>query len=382
MLSVTLHLERMHCNEQYDNWGSSEPYLWTVFFQADADTFVLPVGNHTATYTPHSNSDTRDMYRDDVLAGEDVDIPESIGTHTMILDGGSGGQELGFAGMVFVLMEEDSTWAHAIRAGHQALAEAADVALNNWFNSPARANALAPPTDPELQAIADQIEGEVKEAIEGSSHLYDFLLDHDDFFGHGVVFFSYQQLSALASQTNPQVTFFVNICKEWTHTHDTTLLLPYPTPPPQPETHVNDYDIFGRMWVQDLARTPGPNESGFRDYLAAVEHLKRIDAEMRETLSELPKASRAKKEALLAKLRFQRRTVRPLAVKAVGSTRAEYSAGRDRFTTDIGDYLKSKKELTKARAERIAKAKPNPFRSKANVVRAQAYSPAQEKKRS
>jgi hypothetical protein len=352
LLNVRIQLDRIHCLQQDDTGFGSEPYLWTVFFYSDINSAVFPF-HRLVTYTPHSNWTTRGLYPDGVEAGDDVPIPEAMGVYNIALDdGGLDGTLL--AGVLFVLLEEDNTDADALKAGHEAFAQACHNVLNLYAESKVMA-ADKSPTEDEIQAMADQIQTEVEDAIRDKLSWYDALDNQDDFIGFGYRFLDHDQLKSLASRANPEESFSAHIFK--------------PESDPITTFAFNEYEIFGSVRATSLGPPASPFEGELKAYIEAVAALKNADDEIDKIKEQLRRASGTKREDLLAQLKFQRKTVRPPAVKAIGSTRAAYEARRNSISSDTADYLESKEALRKARQERISRLGGSAiFRKTANVA--------------
>src|SRR5687768_818557 len=87
ILRTSIRLERIHCSDEGDGWGDAEPYLWPVYFKIDGTTAVLTdmltlsgTGEIQTTVGSHGNlGDT------DVDAGDDVFIPQTIGSFDTLL---------------------------------------------------------------------------------------------------------------------------------------------------------------------------------------------------------------------------------------------------------------------------------------------------------
>ena len=118
ILDVWVRLDRIHCFDEGDGWGSAEPYLWPVFFKIDGETVSLTesltlsgTATVVGTFGNHGNlGDT------DVDAGDDLAIPEALGSWSTVLKpipvpGSLSGlidDVAGTVGVVAVLMEEDN----------------------------------------------------------------------------------------------------------------------------------------------------------------------------------------------------------------------------------------------------------------------------------
>ncbi len=131
MIDATLNLTGIHCNAESD-WFGAEPYLWTVFFYTDLSTIPGSDGL-VVTHTPHQTSTTRGMYPNGIEAGDDFNIPMSMGEYNVTLD--NGGLGLSLIGCLFVLLDKRNTDADAIKAGHVALGISAQETLNDLIAS-------------------------------------------------------------------------------------------------------------------------------------------------------------------------------------------------------------------------------------------------------
>jgi hypothetical protein len=348
MLSVAISLDRIHCHVQNDNFFSSEPYLWTVFFHADINTATLGQGNRLATYTPGSDWTTRGMYPDGVEAGDDIGIPWSLGKRRFTLD--DGGLGIAVCGVLYLLLEQDQTPGDAIKAGHRALADAADVVLNSYVDS--KYPAVAEPTPAEIKVMADQIQGEVTDAIKHKLSWYDALNDQDDFFGFGYQFLSHAELSSLASQSPPVRQGFSTRIRSL----------------PQLPAFENDYEIFGGVSARQYSPPPGPFQQELDTYHSAIGALKDVDKNINQVGEGLRDKSGAERMALLAEMDELQRSIRPQALAVLVSARAAFEQRRDSVSTTSGDYVESKERLRKAREDRITQLRPSRFRESAVVV--------------
>jgi hypothetical protein len=317
MFNVTITVDHIRCHAQVDNWERSEPYLWTVFFYADIDTAQEP-GNRLVTYTPYANATTRGMYAGGVEVGDVIQIPESIGRYSVVLD--DGGLDTAVAGVLFVLLEQDLTPGDAIRAGHQALAGSAHAILNDYVedNFPL----VPPPTAEQIQAMADQIEANVKNAVRDRVKWWQVLHDQDDFFGFGYRYLTYEELEGIASGSTAE-WFTARIVHE-----ETSHIGGFGFGGSQPATFLNDYEIFGLIEVRRAEPTEDVRLNELAVYQSAVANLKSIGKQIQELRGELKTGVKGERRELLRmKLELARRTL-PLAVEAVGDARQAYTVDR------------------------------------------------------
>jgi hypothetical protein len=129
MLKATVTIPRLHCVQQYDENGNSEPYLWLADVTADT-TSTLP--KPVSVFVPHV-LDTRAQYPGNIGNNQDIPIPVEVGTFTKNLEGGM--DNTAMLGVLAVLVEEDDTPSEAIAAGYAAFRDAADREINKFVFS-------------------------------------------------------------------------------------------------------------------------------------------------------------------------------------------------------------------------------------------------------
>lgn len=175
-LNVDVALENLHCHDEGDGWGNAEPYLWTCFFKIDGDNFAIEAGSGLigSPVIVSSNGSHGNLGNTDVDAGDDVPIPEALGTWRTKLrpipinDAGlralMGADNLaGIVGVVVTVMEEDG-WPDSIAdAGYSAFVDA--VRLGVVKVAASFQHALAKPTQQEITAAIDQVKSAASTSV-------------------------------------------------------------------------------------------------------------------------------------------------------------------------------------------------------------------------
>lgn len=203
ILDVWIHLDRIHCFDEGDGWGSAEPYLWPVFFKIDGDSVVLTEGlmlSGTATvvgtYGNHGN-----LNNTDVDEGEDLWIPEGLGSWSTILKpipSQSPFREdvAGVAGVIAVLMEEDNVSDGGAVAGYNALVSAIKSGLDKVIGTLGFAKQEV--TEDDIDAIKSAAQSAVKDAIKSNQGFFSNLwswLNADDQIGSEVFRWDHDKLA-------------------------------------------------------------------------------------------------------------------------------------------------------------------------------------------
>ncbi len=205
-LSVIFELERLKCFEEADGWGSAEPYMWTVFFKIDGTTCrlnnsLMLEGSATIYTTPGSHGN---LNNNDVDGGETVQIPSVIGYREMTLTPipvpdfvkNMGTDDApAVAGCIVVLMEEDNVSDDGAEAGHRALNQAIQNALDNLIPTLGAFNQEI--SDDDINNLTSQVQSRVEDAIKNQQNFFENLwswLNKDDTIGTVVWKFSSDQL--------------------------------------------------------------------------------------------------------------------------------------------------------------------------------------------
>lgn len=205
-LAVWLELDRLHCYDEGDGIGNAEPYLWTVFFKVDGDTVSLGDdlslhGSVTMHTTPGSHGNLGDT---DVDAGDNVTVPSAIGEWQTTLRpipipdwlAELGVDKIGgVIGVAAVLMEEDWVSDSGAEAGHGALNDFVENAINTLIPT---LGILHPEvTDEDIDALTAGAEDGISDAVQNAQSGWDNFvswLNSDDQIGNKVWTFSHDDL--------------------------------------------------------------------------------------------------------------------------------------------------------------------------------------------
>jgi hypothetical protein len=172
MISATIEVPSLHCTEQFDEHGNSEPYLWFAYFFADATSFQPQVEDPISVFVPEI-ADTRALFPE-VGDNQDIDIPPEIGVFQVNLEGTA--LNIAMLGVLVVLMEEDETPVDAIAAGYNEFRKAVHRELNKHV----RENGLVPPDDEQTKDIVEAVKSSVKDAIADELGFFEGLCDNQD----------------------------------------------------------------------------------------------------------------------------------------------------------------------------------------------------------
>ena len=333
MLNVSVRLERLVCNVEPES--SAEPYMWTSFLHADANTIGLGPGNRIVTHTPHANWTTRGAFPDGIGAGDRVDIPPTLGVYDVVLDPGA--LNIAIVGTLFVLMEQDSTPGDAVRAGHEAFAEAVDGAINAYVDQ--HFPAVPDATEAEIQLLASQIQGEVMGAIKDELSLVHIFYNHDAFYGFGYVFLAdLPDIAVGGVTTNRQ--FSSRIKGE---IGVGPVKLPY------------DYQVELHVTCKPDAQAPDDCIPQYERYTESAAEVRRMDLEMQRITEEMRSAPKDARVLLKRELRELWTARRPAAVDLLDSAQDAYQLCRDdRFS--LSTQISSRSQLKSARAARLARS--------------------------
>lgn len=185
-LNLETVLQNVHCHDEGDGWGNAEPYIWTVFFKVDGDSFAVEAGSGLigSPTIVSSNGSHGNLGNTDVDAGDDVAVPDAVGLWSTKLkpipvnDAGLrallGEDDLpAFAGVVVSLMEEDGWPDSLANTGYAAFVDAVQLAVVKVAAS--FQHALAAPTPQQIKdaieavkaSAATSVKAAVKNAMSG-----------------------------------------------------------------------------------------------------------------------------------------------------------------------------------------------------------------------
>jgi hypothetical protein len=185
-LRVSFKLDQIHCADEGDGPGNAEPFLWVVFFKVDGDTVFIGDdlklhGSATVVGTPGSHGDLPG----NVAAGDTIAIPPSLGSFTTTLrpiPAPFGKSVGGIAGMLAILLEEDSTSDADIAVGHAALNAAVQQGIDKLIHTLGVAKQTV--TSDDLAMLEASIASSVETAIKNEVDLFQGLWSYIGF-GNG-----------------------------------------------------------------------------------------------------------------------------------------------------------------------------------------------------
>ena len=201
-LRTHVRLDRVHCIQDGDGLGDSEPYLWTAMFKIDGETVVLGPdlklqGTCTFVPTPGSHGNLGDT---DVGDGDDVPIPAAIGhfatTMVPIPFPGTPLDVSGVVGVVTVLMEENQVLGSAAEEGHAAFNRFLEDAVNGII--PTLGVDKQDVSDEELAKLTADAQSAITDAIVGAQGVFRNILsffDGDKNIGSKVFLFTHDELT-------------------------------------------------------------------------------------------------------------------------------------------------------------------------------------------
>jgi hypothetical protein len=180
-LHTKIALSLIMCHDEADGPGSAEPYLWPVFFKIDGDSFAVENVGLIGFPVVHSTSGAHgNLGTTDVGAGDNVSIPESVGTWSTVLKPIPvndptlkmviGDDLPAIAGLVAVLMEQDSWPDNFATVGYSALVNAVQLGVAQAAAS--FQMAATPPTKEEIDAQIEKVKALASTMVTGAIEAY------------------------------------------------------------------------------------------------------------------------------------------------------------------------------------------------------------------
>jgi hypothetical protein len=183
LLNLKISLENIHCYDEADGWGNAEPYFWPVFFKIDGDSYAFETGSGLIGFptVESRNGHHGNLGNTDVSAGDDVAVPDDLGTWQDTLKPIPINDPVvkaivkdddfpGICGVVAVLMEQDSWPDDLADTGYEALVNAVTSAVAKV--AARYQHATAAPTkeqiDADVQTVKDSAASMVHDAVEGA----------------------------------------------------------------------------------------------------------------------------------------------------------------------------------------------------------------------
>jgi|GEM_PF-3610814 len=182
---LSLNLPTLHCYRQHDEHGNSEPYLWTAVFYYDYQT--LQSEAKFQVIVPGLGNNIPNEFRNNVNNNEDVAIPTSLGNVVIFLDDELISEYVKF-GVVFLLLEQDTTPEDAVVAGHRAFAASLQRQMTHFFIG----HRMDPIDTLEILEISTAAENAAKHAMHDKLSFLRRLFpgNQDDFIGTSALTFS------------------------------------------------------------------------------------------------------------------------------------------------------------------------------------------------
>ena len=208
-LEVEMKFDNLHCHEEGDGIGSSEAYLWAIYFKIDGDSVFLGDdlflhGNCTLVGTPGSHGN---LINHDIDEGEDVPVPAAIGEFQTALtpipvpqfvrDTFGVDDAGGVVGVALVLMEENWVSDAGAEAGHAALMDSVRQAIDNLIPTLGAGNPDV--TEEQIAEIAKNASDAVSDAISDQQGILDKIasfINGDELLGTKVFTFTHDALIA------------------------------------------------------------------------------------------------------------------------------------------------------------------------------------------
>lgn len=210
-INIKIKLKTLTHHKRVENWGKAEPYLWTIFFKMDGSSIdITPqfkiAGNATFQFTKGSHGNLGISSRHE---SNEVPIPSAVGEWNTYLEPVQipyfDQKAAGIAGAIVVLMEKNNVSYEGAEAGHLALNQKVEAAVNQTLKEfdpkIVDINNAMPSIrkffEDKVEKVTDSLQGDIVNAIKSKQKLLQniwTLLKPDNLIGYHVWNFSQADL--------------------------------------------------------------------------------------------------------------------------------------------------------------------------------------------
>jgi hypothetical protein len=222
---ISVNLTKLYCHQPAKGWSKGKPYLWTLFFSIDGSTIQLTENFRLSgdAYFHFSEGSHRNLEKETLRSGEVVAIPEKIGhwqTEVQPIKVPFFNYAIpGMIGVVVILMMERNVTEAGAEAGHKALNDFVEQAVNQAIGEfdvkeidveniqPSIKEYFARKTDNLVEGVEDAVKGAIVQSQNIFENLWTFF-DQDELVGYQVWDYNQAEIEAEGG--------FVNLKKRWT----------------------------------------------------------------------------------------------------------------------------------------------------------------------
>jgi hypothetical protein len=315
MLEVQFRLQQLRCDQQFDWYGSSEPFLWVLFFALDITSIRPPDFVRTVNMLAHRSG--KGVLAGDVRPGTVVEIPEQLGGFRVLLEEGIPAP---LAGFVVALLEDNGTADSLVRNGHLEFGAALHEEINRFVRENPSPDAAM--TEEQRAAMIERIERRVRDAIARDAGPLDYFSGKDQLVGFDSLTFGWPALDFLRNQI-PGEHYPLASHFRWERTVPAGMGLMHA---------IDDYTLTATISVATyVPPTPGPPDpcAPQLSELYDLERQMRAFGEQIAALqADLATASPAQKQQILAEIRELQRGEGADLRRALVAARAAYNECR------------------------------------------------------
>ena len=222
---ISVDLKTLYCHQPAKGWSKGKPYLWTLFFSIDSSTIQLTENFRLAgeAFFKFSEGSHGNLDNETVKSGEAVAIPGDIGhwqaaPHPIKVPFFNYSIP-GMIGVVVVLMMERNVTEAGAEAGHKALNDFVQKAVNQAIGEfdvkeidveniqPSIKEYFARKTE----VLVEGVEDAVKDAIVKSQNIFQNLwafIDQDELVGYQVWDYNQAEIAEAGGE--------ISLKKRWT----------------------------------------------------------------------------------------------------------------------------------------------------------------------